>query len=199
MDAMQRGGRTDLRVIKTREAINLAFERMLETTSYSEVTVSAIAREARVSRKTFYAHYSSVDDLLELMVQRAVDEVADEIQPEGELLVVDEWVTEFVRTTLARLRDNPHLSGNVVQSMPAGSFVEMLRRPLERLCERELRKRGLVIAEGHGYVLSFFIGGLCATYETWVMLGNDASTLEEAASLIARAATQGVGELLGPA
>lgn len=51
------------------------------------MTVSVIAREARVSRKTFYAHYSSVNDLLEVVAQRVVEEIAQEVQPDGELLV----------------------------------------------------------------------------------------------------------------
>lgn len=189
---------TDLRVVKSRKAIQSAFERLLETTAYSEITVSAIAREACISRKTFYAHYSSVSDLLEIMSQEAIDEVANEIQPESELLEVDEWVSRFTRVTLAKLRDNPHLSGNVVRLMPAGSLVEVLRKPLEQLCKRELHKRGLIFEEGHEYVLSFFIGGLCTTYEAWLARGQDAAALEEAATLISRAATRGIGKLLKP-
>lgn len=188
--------RTDLRVVKTRKAIQSAFERLLETTAYSEITVSAIAREACISRKTFYAHYSSVSDLLELVSQETIDEIAAEIQSESELLEVDEWVSQFTKATLAKLKDNPHLSGNVMRLMPAGSLVEVLRRPLEQLCKRELHKRGLIFEEGHEYVLSFFIGGLCTTYEAWLTRGQDAAALEEAATLISRAATQGIGILL---
>ena len=61
---MEGGRKEDLRVVKTREAIQTAFERLLETTEFGEITISTIAREARVSRKTFYAHYSSTADLL---------------------------------------------------------------------------------------------------------------------------------------
>ena len=198
MDSERRNEKTDLRVVKTREAIELAFWKLLETADYSAITVSAIAREARVSRKTFYAHYSSIDDLLEISVQDAVDEIAIKIQPEGKLLPVDEWVTEFTRVTLTTLRDNPLLSKNVMRVLRTRSLVKMFSEPLERLCTDELRKRSLVMAERHEYVLSFFVGGLCATYETWVALGQNAQALDEAADTIARAATQGVGKLLEP-
>ena len=195
MSEMQKN---DLRVIKTREAIQSAFERLLEKTEFTEITVSAIAREARVSRKTFYAHYSSTGELLAMLAQEVVDGIAARIQPEGELRSVDEWVAEFIRVTLSTMKDNPRLTNNVVRALPAGSFVEVLQKPLERLCEIELGKRGLAIAQGHGYVLSFFIGGLCATYDTWNAIGHGAPELEEAADLIVQAATRGIGGLLEP-
>lgn len=158
---------------------------------------SRFAHERLAARVDVEVH-AELLALLELMAQKAVDELASEVQPEGELLDVDEWMTEFTQTVFAKLRENPRLSGNVVRLMPAGSLVEVLRKPLERLCERELCKRGLAVEEGHGYVLSFFIGGLCATYETWIAHGQGDAALDEAASLIARAATQGVGGLLKP-
>lgn len=191
--------KTDLRVVKTREAIQAAFERLMETTAYPEITVSAVAREARVSRKTFYAHYACVDDLLGLVAQRAVDEIAREIQPDGELVDMDEWVSEFVRITLEKLRESSRGNDNVARLMADGSFVEVFRGPLELLCRRELAKRGLAFSKGHEYVLSFFIGGLCATYETWASLSRDPSDLDEAARLIACSSTQGVAGLLVPA
>ena len=199
MKAARRGAKADLRVVKTREAIESAFERLLGEADFSEITVSAIAREARVSRKTFYAHYSSIDDLLKIMAEEAVDEIAVAIQPDGELRSVDEWVAEFTRITLTSLRDNPRLSGNIIRILRTWSLTKAFSGPLERLFEKDLGKRGLALAKGNEYVLSFFIGGLCATYETWVALGLEASALDEAAEVIARAATQGVGELLKPA
>lgn len=195
---MERDRKTDLRIVKTREAIQAAFERLLETAEFSEITVSAIARAARVSRKTFYAHYTSTSDLLADMAQKAVDDIAIEIQPEGELRNVDDWIEQFVRTTLTTMRDHPHFSANVVRSMPAGAFLKVFAKPLERLCEQELAKRELALTAGHEYVLSFFIGGFCATYETWASLGCGVEELDKAADLIARAATQGVGQLLEP-
>ena len=198
MGSMRRGEKTDLRVVKTREAIESAFWGLLETSDYSDITVSAIAREARVSRKTFYAHYSSIDDLLEILAQDAVDEVAAKIQPEGKLLPVDEWVTKFTRITLTTLRDNPRLSKNVIRILRTRSLAKMFSEPLERLCAEELRKRNLAMAKHHEYVLSFFVGGLYAAYEAWAALDQNAQALDEAAEVIARAATQGIGKLLEP-
>lgn len=55
---------TDLRVIKTREAIYQAFKTLLLEKDYEEISVSEVAALAKINRKTLYAHYDSLDDLL---------------------------------------------------------------------------------------------------------------------------------------
>ena len=60
----------DLRVIKTREAIHTAFKEMVCEMDYQDITISKLAQRARINRKTFYFHYSCLDDLLaELQTQ----------------------------------------------------------------------------------------------------------------------------------
>ena len=69
---------TDLRVIKTRRAIRLAFEELLKQTDYSQITVSAIARKALINRNTFYAHYDSVDALLNELYRENIEKAWNE-------------------------------------------------------------------------------------------------------------------------
>lgn len=57
--------KADRRVIRTRSAIRKAFTDLLAETAYNKITITALAKRADVDRKTFYTHYSSVDNLLE--------------------------------------------------------------------------------------------------------------------------------------
>lgn len=61
--------KTDRRVIRTRSAIRKAFTDLLAETAYSKITITALAKRADVDRKTFYTHYSSVDNLLEDVIR----------------------------------------------------------------------------------------------------------------------------------
>lgn len=54
----------DLRVIKTKEAIQDAFFDLSEEKSFEEITVKEITTKAKVNRGTFYAHYEDKYDLL---------------------------------------------------------------------------------------------------------------------------------------
>lgn len=57
-------GKEDLRVQKTVTAIREAFESLLCEKDYEKITVTELAARARINKKTFYAYYSDLDDVL---------------------------------------------------------------------------------------------------------------------------------------
>lgn len=54
----------DLRSYKTEESITNAFLSLLKEETKEKITITAIAKKANIGRKTFYLHYSSVDDII---------------------------------------------------------------------------------------------------------------------------------------
>jgi AcrR family transcriptional regulator len=71
-DVDRNRGKTDLRVARTRQQIDAAFVELLHRRAYGNIRVSDITRKAGVGRATFYAHYSSKDDLLRSQFMRIV-------------------------------------------------------------------------------------------------------------------------------
>ncbi|NLV49484.1 MAG: TetR/AcrR family transcriptional regulator [Clostridiales bacterium] len=55
----------DKRVIKTKNSIRTAFLYLLEDKEFSKLTIRELAETAGINRKTFYLHYSSLDDVME--------------------------------------------------------------------------------------------------------------------------------------
>ena len=55
---------TDLRVIRTKEAIRNALVVLIEEKGFEAITVKDIASKARINRGTFYAHYVDKNDLM---------------------------------------------------------------------------------------------------------------------------------------
>ena len=55
---------TDLRVIKTRQAIRSALISLLSEKELSDITISELSARAQVNRKTFYRHYRSISDVV---------------------------------------------------------------------------------------------------------------------------------------
>lgn len=49
-----------------------AFDRLIMATPFEQITVSAVAREADVDRKTFYQHFGTIDGLLDAIVEDVV-------------------------------------------------------------------------------------------------------------------------------
>lgn len=58
----------DLRVIKTKQAIEEAFVFLVESKGYSNVKLVDIAKKARVNRNTIYLHYSTKEDIITSLI-----------------------------------------------------------------------------------------------------------------------------------
>lgn len=57
--------KTDLRVLKTRNAIKEAFKQMVLEMDASQITVKELTERAMIHRKTFYLHYTAIEALYE--------------------------------------------------------------------------------------------------------------------------------------
>jgi AcrR family transcriptional regulator len=60
----------DRRVARTRTALYDALVSLIRDRNYDEISVEDILREANVGRSTFYAHFTSKDDLLKNSLER---------------------------------------------------------------------------------------------------------------------------------
>ncbi len=66
----------DRRILKTQTTIQQAFIDLFEEKNYSDITVKDLAEKADISRKTFYLHYTSLDDLLTEYIRRRFTELS---------------------------------------------------------------------------------------------------------------------------
>ena len=54
----------DRRVTRTKKSIQKAYLDLLQNKGTDKITISDIAREADIDRKTFYLHYNSTEDII---------------------------------------------------------------------------------------------------------------------------------------
>ncbi|QHT62460.1 TetR/AcrR family transcriptional regulator [Paenibacillus lycopersici] len=71
-----KSGRTDPRIVRTRQLIRDAFIDLLQEVDLEKITVNRIAERATINRVTFYLHYRDIPDMLEKMA----DEMAGEFR-----------------------------------------------------------------------------------------------------------------------
>ena len=82
----------DLRVLKTKEAIKNAFKNMIIEMPYEKITIKELCERALINRKTFYLHYSSIDDLLEEFQEEIAEEYFDRIKNFDHIKEVDKII-----------------------------------------------------------------------------------------------------------
>lgn len=72
----------DLRVLKTRSLIRSAFVMMIKEKGFKNITVNDISDTAMINRSTFYLHYADKYDLLSRIVDEAINNILQAIEPE---------------------------------------------------------------------------------------------------------------------
>jgi len=65
MNEIMNDGILDKRCRKTRKAIKTSLIKLMSEKNISDITITEIAEEADINRKTFYAHYRDIYDILD--------------------------------------------------------------------------------------------------------------------------------------
>lgn len=68
----------DRRIAKTKAAIRTAFLNLLKNKPLEEITVTELAKEANLERKTFYLHYSNIREIVEEINGDVAEQIAQE-------------------------------------------------------------------------------------------------------------------------
>lgn len=85
----------DLRVRRTLKAIRAAFYELVLTKSYDDISITELADVAEINRKTFYLHYSSLEDLVREVEQEIVSSILENIRDSAENLDIAGCVDRF--------------------------------------------------------------------------------------------------------
>lgn len=165
---------TDLRIIKTLEAIHGSFEKLSKRTALTELTVADLCRDARISKKTFYRHYPSLDALANEYLEGLVSEF---FQTTSELSLPED-TAEFIESMMLFLCDKGKESPTY-ECVLNGTDLEALARlfvsKATDLSRINTRKFGRLSAAEISLVLLFEATSTLGMYRQWVSEGKHLS------------------------
>lgn len=159
----------DRRVVRTRNNIRNAFGRLLEEKDYRNVTISAIAEEADVDRKTFYIHYDNVENLVDEILEHEAETLVRNF-----IDVLDETTGEVdVEHFFNKMRDSQTDSGSecsrsVLLNLP----ISLIVSKMDPIIVSEFKNSnifGLPVDSPYlPFIVTFFYSGLITSYRRWV-------------------------------
>ncbi len=76
----------DIRVKKTKERLKTSLLSLLKEKSIEKISISEICSSADVNRNTFYAHYTSIEDLLSEIEGDFLSEIISALNISGEVI-----------------------------------------------------------------------------------------------------------------
>ena len=157
----------DIRVKKTKRAIQKAFIALLREKPIEKITVKEIAERAEINKTTFYSHYETLDALTAEIERQTVQLVCDNMGGAQQLLDAPET---FVQEMFASLQQATDYLG-VVPASAMNRFTQHLRD---------------AILEQIKAILIFVMNGLSG------LLNTDAKLAQKQIDVIAAVVADGV-------
>ena len=74
----------DRRVEKTKKSIHAAFVTLIQKKPYASITISELAEEADIDRRTFYLHYECIEDVAKEMQEVARNMIVRKMESRGD-------------------------------------------------------------------------------------------------------------------
>lgn len=184
--------RKDKRVARTEKAIREAFFKLLGDVDYEKISVSALAREAGVDRKTFYLHYKSIDALADeilrecarLLMRALIDglharERGDVVEPLKIAELFSAMWGEFSQ-------DGPRMRSQI-RHLPIEMLLDRLPGMLTEAFIEDGRLAGEIppgMPKCYEQLCAAFVGaGMMALFRRWLLDEPKDASLEDVARL----------------
>ena len=170
--------RSESKYFATAEKMDEAFLELLEKKEFAYITIKEICEKAGVNRSTFYLHYETVADLLEECAQHIIRQFLDSMPQETipfletmktclteeMYLITPEYLTPY----LTYIREHKRIFRTTVEQASAlkmdEAYAAMIRHIFFPILERFH-----VPLDDREYMMSFYIHGLLAIINDWLM------------------------------
>ena len=158
--------KTDKRSLKTKRAIKDAFIRLMSEKDISQITIKELALTADINRKTFYAHYNDVYDILDDIEDDLTKKVMgifsrfDLVENNYNLFSVFEEVTAEISHDLSFYKD-------LFSSTSYSNFLTKMKVLFTEKLFCFLSKQGTIDPDTLAYSIDFIAAGVISTYQKW--------------------------------
>lgn len=192
------GMKRDKRLVRTKKAIISALMQLLTEKDLSEITVTELAKNAGINRKTFYLHYDRVEDIIEDFgtdLLNYTDRVMrSHIEANGriDIRVLFGAINSAIKDNLEFLRIFVRSGAYhiFISASMRNEYIRNLRASMELYF-----RGGLQFSP---YVMEFLVSGVTAMYIKWLDTELPTQSLEDlsesAAQLVSAALGYAEGE-----
>ena len=178
----------DRRIEKTRKAIQEAYFRLIMNSKLKKITISEIAKEADIDRKTFYLHYESIDDILKDFTNLKINELKNNLT-ESNIKTASFTVDSFFETLNNIVMDNYDLFKFIATNQKYDFFFGRIKDQLVESIVNTHKKYFQLNDQELEIYAEFFISAIISSYVRWIK--NDIPVDIETLSQTVRAAAFG--------
>jgi AcrR family transcriptional regulator len=180
--------RTDLRVVKTKQAIYDAFFELMETEGFAKITIEKLAKRALISRNTFYLHYADKFDLLEKIEDEVLAEMWEILEQIPIELVARQGLGQEVavaqfRRMFSFVKGNSRFYTLIVVQKGDPAFMSRLGNIITETINAKLAETTLKLQLPERYIVACIVNVHIALISEWIV-GGMKETPEEIAEML---------------
>ena len=179
--------KADRRILKTKKAIYEALVELMQKKKLNSITVTELAAQADINRKTFYTYYSTVNDVLDEGINELITSLKDL------LCAMSEDYNMFSPQTLFAFLNTIMSDADIARDLFASDNGSLLFNRLQKALQETLLKE-LVdkdIKMNVPVISNFVAGGMISAYYEWIT-NPDGITLDEMARTLTTLIISGV-------
>lgn len=165
---MEKRKTEDLRVRKTKEAIHSTFKQMICEMDYNQITIKELTERAQINRKTFYLHYTSLEDLLAELQEEIAENFIRRNVSYGSM----KDIRDLIRVFFEHAANMPLLHERL---MCSGSYRPIWERINKRIMDyrRETNRGVFGLNEyAENLVFAYYGANSSLLYRQWVLDGK---------------------------
>lgn len=186
--------RVDRRSVRTKKAIISALGTLMTQKDISKITIKEIADLADINRKTFYAHYGSVHEILDEFENNIIANLS---------VAIDTLDFQKGHYDPFKFFEKLTSSSNVNFETYAHLMLPTVRGNLRSKIKTVIKDRAVEIYSGAlgldkatlAYVVEYIAGGTISVYEQWFNSDRVVS-MEEVCRIIGEMTTGGINRLI---
>ena len=182
----------DRRILKTKKAIYEALVELMQKKKLNSITVTELAAQADINRKTFYTYYSTVNDVLDEGINELITSLKDLLcaMSEDYNMFSPQTLLAFLNTIMS----DADIARDLFASDNGSLLFNRLQKALQETLLKELVSRDIkmnVPSEQYPLISSFVAGGMVSAYYEWIT-DPDGITLDEMARTLTTLIISGV-------
>jgi len=185
-------GTIDRRVARTRTLLHNALLASLRGKHYDTITVEDLCAKAKIGRSTFYAHYTSKDDLLRARLKHLGDTLRERRRAAATAQAPRQGLL-FSGIMFEHAYEHVHLHRHLLGNRGGSIAFAMIRDMLAELVREEIAPRGRAASDVllEDFTVAYIVGAFMAVMDWWVKQGMSLPP-QRIDALFQRAVAEGV-------
>lgn len=181
MHCLKMNNKNDIRVIKTRSALNLAFNKLIEKKPFEKISVNEICELANVRRATFYKHFSDKYDFFAQYVGALRTKYDSKPSTTSYLEYPVDYYVDYAKKCIEYIDDNFKTVLNMLGSNQRHLIVGIIAEKNFHDTLEKLKinvNKGMVLPTSTETCAAMLTGGVATAIFHWISTNKEKSVEE---------------------